>query len=89
MSEVIKIRKGLDIKLLGEILEPYTIAVGRKIQELERLKKVYGPGRWRKRKGKAKVRLPDGTICMAEIHWYEAPGIGRKEFKLKRILEDE
>jgi len=78
----------LDIEILGEILDPQTIAVGRKIRELGRLKKVYGPGRWRKRKGKAKVRLPDGTVCMAEIHWYEAHGVGLKEFKLKRTLED-
>jgi hypothetical protein len=78
----------LDIEILGEILEPQTIAVGRRIRELERLKKVYGPGRWRKRKGKAKVRLPDGSIRIAEIHWYEAHGVGRKEFKVKRLLED-
>jgi hypothetical protein len=78
----------LEIEILGKILHPETIAAGRKIRELERLKKIYGSGRWRKRKGVAKIRLPDRSICKAEVHWYEAHGIGRKEFKLKRILGD-
>lgn len=78
----------MEIEILGSILHPKTVAIGRKIRELERLKKVYGSGRWRKRKGVAKVRLPDESICTAEIHWYEAHGIGQKEFKLKRILGD-
>ena len=45
-----------------------------------------GAAGWRKRKGIARVRLSDGTICLAEIHWYEAAGIGRKEFKIKRLF---
>ena len=77
------------IEILGRITSVRTIAVGRGIRELERLRKIYGPGRWRKRKGIATVRLPDGTICRAEIHWYEAHGVGRKEFKIKRILGEE
>jgi hypothetical protein len=56
------------------------------IRELSRLRKVYGPGRWRKRKGIARIQLGDGTVRTAEIHWYEAQGIGRKELKIKRIL---
>jgi hypothetical protein len=76
----------LDIELLGEITAVETIATGRQIRELDRLKKVYGPGRWRKRKGVARVRLPDGTTVTAEVHWYEAHGLGRQEFKLKRVL---
>lgn len=79
----------MDVEVIGKISSAATIAVGRNIRELERLRRVYGPGRWRKRKGIAKVRLPDGTVCKAEVHWYEAHGVGRKEFKLKRILEDE
>jgi len=79
----------VDIEIIGKISSLATIAVGRKIREFERLRKVYGPGRWRKRKGVAKVRLPDGTVCTAEVHWYEAHGVGRKEFKLKRIREIE
>ena len=51
------------------------------------MRKTYGPGRWRKRKGLARIRLSDGTICRADIHWYEAHGIGAREHKIKRILD--
>ena len=54
---------------------------------LERLQRVYGRGRWRKRKGLAMVRLGVGDPFRAEVHWYEAHGIGRKEYKIKRILD--
>ena len=74
------------IEILGKISDIETIAVGKKIRELERLKKVYGPGRWRKCKGIARVRLPDGTTAVGEVHWYQAHGVGRHEFKLKRVL---
>ncbi len=77
----------MHFKLLGRLTEVETIASGSSIRELARLRKIYGPGRWRKRKGTAQVQLSDGTICTAEVHWYEAHGIGRKEFKLKRILD--
>jgi hypothetical protein len=50
------------------------------------LRKVYGRGRWRKRKGIARVRLADGSVHAAEVHWYEASGVGRKEFKIKHLL---
>lgn len=76
----------MSIKVLGRVLDVSTIAEGRAIRELDRLRKVYGPGRWRKRKGVARVRLPDGRIVTAEVHWYEAHGLGRKEFKIKRIV---
>lgn len=76
-------------EIIGEIKAAKTIAVGSKIRELARLRKHYGVGRWRKRKGLAKVRLLDGTICTAEVHWYEATGMGRKEFKIKRLLDEE
>ncbi len=55
-------------------------------REIARLRRVYGRGRWRKRKGIARVRLSDGSIHVAELHWYEAAGIGRKEFKIKHLL---
>jgi len=74
-------------EIIGEITSIETIAVGKSIREIARLRRVYGGGRWRKRKGIAMVRLADGTICKAELHWYEAHGIGRKEFKIKRILD--
>ncbi len=73
-------------EILGEISEVETIATGSGIREIARLRKLYGPGRWRKRKGVARIQLPDGTFHLAEIHWYEASGIGRKEFKIKELL---
>ena len=74
-------------EILGEIQAIETFASGRGIRELDRLQKAYGRGHWRKRKGVAEVRLPDGRVRLAEIHWYEASGIGRKEFKIKRFLD--
>jgi hypothetical protein len=74
-------------EIIGEITDIETIAIGTSIREIARLRKFYGRGRWRKRKGVATVRLPDNTVHQAEIHWYEAHGIGRKEFKIKRLLK--
>jgi len=74
-------------EIISSITEVETFATANAIRELPRLKKMYGFGRWRKRKGIAQVRLPDGVVVLAEIHWYEASGIGRKEFKIKQILE--
>jgi hypothetical protein len=71
----------------GEIRDIETFATGRSIRELPRLNKIYGKGRWRKRKGNARVKLGNGDIRMAELHWYEATGIGRKEYKIKRFLD--
>ncbi len=75
-------------EIIGALRNVETFAIGSKIRELPRLRKVYGPGRWRKRKGIADVKLPDGTIKTAELHWYEASGIGPVEFKIKRYLEN-
>jgi hypothetical protein len=74
-------------EILGSIECVETFASGRGIRELPRLQKVYGKGLWRKRKGIARVKLVDGTILLVELHWYEASGIGKKEFKIKRYLE--
>ncbi|MGA3309142.1 MAG: hypothetical protein ABSD08_11060 [Xanthobacteraceae bacterium] len=73
-------------QILGEIFEIETFATGSGIREIARLRRVYGRARWRKRKGTARVRLGDGSVHIAEIHWYEAAGIGRKEFKIKHLL---
>ena len=70
-------------EIIGEIRQPETFARGTGIRELPRLRKVYGLGNWRKRKVIATVRLPDGSIREAEVHWYEAAGIGKREFKIK------
>ena len=76
----------MDFEVVGAITEIETIAVASSIRDLPRLKKFYGSGSWRKRKGFATVRLQDGAVCRAEVHWYEAHGIGRKEMKIKRFL---
>lgn len=76
----------MSFEIIGEITYIETFAVGSAIREIKRLRKLYGKGRWRKRKGIARVRLPDGEVYLAEIHWYEATGVGRKEFKIKRLL---
>lgn len=75
-------------EVLDEIGDIETIATGRSIRDRKRLRRRYGPGRWKKRKGRATVRLTDGTVSRAELHWYEAHGIGRKELKLKRLLQE-
>ena len=76
-------------ELLSSISEIETIAVGASIREIGRHLKRYGVGRWRKRKGFGRIRLADGTIGEAELHWYEAHGIGRKEIRVKQFWEQE
>jgi hypothetical protein len=78
----------MDFEIIGKITHIETIATGRSIRDLTRLRKRYGEGRWRKMKGLATVRLEDDTIHTAEVHWYEAHGIGRREFKVKFPLID-
>ena len=77
----------MDFEIISTIRHSETIVQGFRIRELKRLHKIYGSGRWRKRKGEATIRLADGTILDAEIHWYEAHGIGKREFKIKRYLK--
>jgi len=77
----------VDFEIVGDISETETIATGRIIRELPRLRRLYGKGRWRKMKGIARIRLKDGRIRLAELHWYEAHGIGKKEFKRKRYVD--
>ena len=72
--------------VIGEITHVETFAVGSAIREIARLRKRYGRGRWRKRKGIGRIRLADGSEYLAELHWYEAYGIGKRELKIKRIL---
>jgi hypothetical protein len=75
-----------EFEIVGPLRTPETIAAGPSVRDRVRLRRVYGHGRWRKRKGIAMVRLPDGFVCEAEVHWYEATGIGRREMKLKRLV---
>ena len=74
-------------EIISDVTNIEIIAAGQGIRELSRLRKQYGRGRWRKLKGVATVVLADGTARTAEVHWYEASGIGRKEYKLKRFLD--
>ena len=76
----------MPFEILGEISQIETFASGSGIREIARLRRAYGRGRWRKRKGVARIKLPNGSVHFAEIHWYEAAGIGRKEFKIKHLL---
>ena len=77
----------MSFDILGDILSAETIASGRGIRELKRLNRIYGKATWRKRKGIAKIRLTDGTIKLAELHWYEGHGKGKRETKIKKYLE--
>jgi hypothetical protein len=77
----------MKFEILGEISNEETFATGSAIRERARLKRAYGRGRWRKRKGTARVRLSDGSVHIAEVHWYEASRIGRKEYKIKHLFE--
>ena len=77
----------MELEIVSDITGIETFAVGSSIRELPRLRRIYGRGRWRKRKGFARVRLSNAAVRFVELHWYEAAGIGRKEFKIKRYLD--
>ena len=77
----------LEFELVDDLTNIQTIATGRGIRDLPRLRRLYGKGYWRKMKGSAQIRLRSGRIRLAEIHWYEAHGIGKKEFKRKQYLD--
>ena len=77
----------MHFEIIGDIENQETFATGKGIRELSRLQRIYGKGKWRKRKGIADVKLSDGSIVRAELHWYEATGIGKKEFKIKRYID--
>ena len=79
----------MKFELITAITGVEPIAIAGRIREVARLRKAHGAGRWRKLKGKAAVRLADNSVWQAEIHWYEANGIGRKEMKIKRLLNRE
>ena len=72
--------------ILSDISDIETIAAGQGVHIRRHLERTYGRGRWRKMKGIATIQLSDGTVCEAEIHWFEAHGIGRRDFKVKRVL---
>ena len=73
-------------EILSEIRDVEIVARGQGVYIRRYLERTYGKGRWRKMKGTATVRLTEGTIFQAEVHWFEAHGIGRKDFKIKRKI---
>ena len=77
----------MHFEILGQISDIEIIAIGNSIRDLSRLRKKYGSGRWRKLKGVATVRLVNDNIRQAEVHWYEAHGIGKRKMKIKRFLD--
>jgi hypothetical protein len=76
----------MHFEVIGNIEDVETIVVGGRIRDIMRLRRQFGPGRWRKLKGIARVRVAGGAMRKAEVHWYEAHGIGRKKMKIKRFL---
>ena len=76
----------IGFEILSDVSDIETIAAGRSVYIRRYLERTYGKGRWRKMKGIATVQLADGTICEVEIHWFEAHGIGRRDFKIKRVI---
>ena len=77
----------MHFEIIGEITNIEIIAVGSKIHILPTLRKRYGAGRWRKLKGVVSVRLFDGSVRVAELHWFEAHGIGKRKMRIKRFLD--
>ena len=77
----------MHFEVIGEITDIEPIAISTRIRILPLLRKRYGRGRWRKLKGKATVRVSDGTIRQAEVHWFEAHGIGKRKMRVKRFLD--
>ncbi|MCC6328646.1 MAG: hypothetical protein IT174_09025 [Acidobacteria bacterium] len=77
----------MDFKILGRISNIEIIAIGSSIRILPFLQQKFGRGRWRKLKGMAEVRLVNGDVRMAEVHWFEAHGIGKKLLRIKRYLD--
>lgn len=76
----------MNFEIISKISQIEIIAVGRSIRDLPRLNRTYGSGKWRKLKGVATIRLGNGSIRLAELHWYEAHGIGKQEIKRKCYL---
>ena len=77
----------MKFELIGRIENVEIIAVGGQIRDLQKIRKKHGKGRWRKLKGIGRIRLPNSSECYAELHWYEAHGIGKKELKVKELLD--
>lgn len=77
----------MHFEIIGRIESIEIIAVGGNIRDIMRIRKQYGSGRWRKLKGIATVKLENEHVRSAEVHWYEAHGIGKRKMKIKRFLD--
>lgn len=77
----------MDFEIIGDITNIQRIAINQSIRELAQLRRKYGRARWRKLKGVALVQLPNGHVRKAELHWYEAHGIGKRKIKISRFLD--
>lgn len=77
----------MTFEIIGRVTDIERMAVSGSIRDIERLREQFGTGRWRKLKGRATVRMADGAIRIAEVHWYEADGVGRRRMKIKRFLD--
>ena len=78
----------MKFELVGSIANAAVIAAGPGIRVRSYLRKAYGHGRWRKMKGTATIRLPNGVLRTVELHWYEAHGIGKRDLKIKRYMDE-
>lgn len=78
----------MKFEVVGEIRDIENIASGPGVRTRGQLRKAYGRGRWRKLKGVATVRLPNDALRKVELHWYEAHGIGKRDLKIKRYLDE-
>ena len=74
-------------EVIGKIEGIEPIAIGGRIRDIMRIQRQFGTARWRKLKGFAMIKLQSGNIRKAELHWYEAHGIGRKKMKIKKFLD--
>jgi len=77
----------MHFQIVSQVTGIETIAVGSGIRDIARLRRQFGPGHWRKLKGVATIRLASGNLRRAELHWYEAHGIGKRKMKIKHFLD--
>jgi len=77
----------MNFEIISPITNVETIAIENGIRDIRRIRRMYGKGRWRKLKGEATIKLWNGKVRLAELHWYEAHGIGKREMKRKRYLD--
>ena len=78
----------MKFEIVSRLENVSTIAAGTSVRMRTALRKAHGAGRWRKMKGIAAVRLANGQVRRVELHWYEAHGVGKRDFKIKTYLDE-